>query len=380
MTKILLIGPFPPAVGGVTTSLHNIVYSDLANRHRFICFSNSRPLKKHPLGSHRYRDFFQGGIVRMFSGILVTLYHILSFPFVLRKVRPNIVQIHTSDYFVFWENSIYILISRLFRKKILVRMGGVFDKFYQNSNPFARFLVRCILKVPDILIVQSEYWKSFIGSLADPAKIRVVNNFLDVRAFPELSPRPEAESKRILFICGTEAMRKGLDVVLESVRYLSHDGIGTSRFVFVASNDQIQQRVKDLQVQPYIEFRGLLSKEEMLEEYRKADLFLLPSFGEGFPNSLLEAMASGLPIIATRVGAVPEVIEDRVNGLLIDAGDPGALTRAIKQVLHDPELRQRLGERGKEKVTTHYNVEKGVAQLDAIYAELLRGSSPGANG
>jgi hypothetical protein len=81
MEKILLVGPLPPAVGGVTTSLHNILFSDLRHRYEYICFSNSRPPKKTSLGSHGYKDFFQGGLARMFTGLFVTLFHIFFFPF-----------------------------------------------------------------------------------------------------------------------------------------------------------------------------------------------------------------------------------------------------------------------------------------------------------
>jgi len=370
MNKILLVGPFPPAVGGVTTSLHNILYSDLAKNYRYTCFSNSRPPKKSSMGSHGYKDFFQGGLFRMISGIFVTLYHILVFPIRLRRIQPDIVQIHTSDYFVFWENTFYLLWAKLLGKKVILRMGGVFDKFYRNSNPLARMLIRRILRIPDVLIVQSSYWKSFIESLTRPRRIRVVNNFLEVSEFS--TPRKEApNSRKVLFICGTEALRKGLDVVLESIRYLSHDGIGDSKFIFVASNERIRRKVRDLQVHPYVEFRDILTKQEMLREYREADLFVLPSFGEGFPNSLLEAMASGLPVIATRVGAVPEVIEDNVNGILIEPGDPGALTRAVKKILNNPQLRETLGRNNKEKVK-QFTSQRGVLELDSIYRELLR--------
>lgn len=369
MKKILLVGPFPPAVGGVTTSLHNILYSDLSNRYQYTCFSNSRPPKKTSLGSHGYKDFFQGGLVRMITGLFVTFYHILLFPLRLRALKPDIVQIHTSDYFVFWENSFYLLWAKLFGKKVIVRLGGVFDKFYMNSNPLARLLTRKILTIPDIIIVQSEYWKSFLRSLADPKKIRIVNNFLDVEEFQPPALGKDL-SNRILFICGNESIRKGLEVMLESIRYLSHDGIGHSKFVFISSNEQIRKKVRHLQIHPYVEFRETLTKQEMIEEYQKATLFVLPSFGEGFPNSMLEAMASGLPVIASRVGAVPEVIEDGKNGILIDPGDPGALTRAIKLILHNPEFRETLGKSNQEKAK-RYGMQHGVDQWNSIYQELF---------
>jgi glycosyltransferase involved in cell wall biosynthesis len=370
MKKIMLVGPFPPSVGGVTTSLHNILSSDLRKRFEFVCFSNSRPPKTQGIGAHGYRDFFQGGLRRMVTGIAVTLRHLFAFPIRVVKESPEIIQIHTSDYFVFWENSFYILLGRLCGKKVIVRMGGVFDKFYRKSNPLVRFLIRKILALPDILIVQSEYWKNFVSRLTDPAKIRVINNFLDTDEF-FCPPRSNDEYKRILFICGSEAKRKGLDVVLESIRYLSHDGIGTSKFVFVATNEHIRKRVEQLNVAPYVEFHGVLSKDEMRRMYREADIFLLPSFGEGFPNSMLEAMASGLPVIATRVGAVPEVIEDGTNGILIDPGDPGALTRALKKLLYDAELRRTFGDNNLKKVRERYHLPNGISRLETIYDELL---------
>jgi glycosyltransferase involved in cell wall biosynthesis len=101
------------------------------------------------------------------------------------------------------------------------------------------------------------------------------------------------------------------------------------------------------------------------------DLFVQPSLHEGLPNTILEAMAAGLPVVATAVGGTPEVVVDGVTGLLVPPRDPDALAQAIVRLLYTPDLRCRMGQAGRERVAQYFTVERMVEQTERLYERLL---------
>lgn len=101
------------------------------------------------------------------------------------------------------------------------------------------------------------------------------------------------------------------------------------------------------------------------------DLFVQPSLYEGLPNAVLEAMAAGLPVVATAVGGTPEVVADGVTGILVPPRDPDALAEAIVCLLRDPDLRCKMGQMGRERVAQWFTVERMVEQTERIYERLL---------
>ena len=105
--------------------------------------------------------------------------------------------------------------------------------------------------------------------------------------------------------------------------------------------------------------------------YKQADIYVLPSYAEGLPMSILEAASYGLPIVATRVGGIPEIIDDGVNGFLIDPGDKGALTDRLLRLIENPELRSQMGRAAYQKVKEKFDVDTVVKQLDSLYQEFL---------
>ncbi|HEY7676706.1 MAG TPA: glycosyltransferase [Candidatus Methylomirabilis sp.] len=112
-----------------------------------------------------------------------------------------------------------------------------------------------------------------------------------------------------------------------------------------------------------------------------ADLFVLPSHEEGLPNALLEAMAHGVPVIATAVGGTPEAVEDGVSGLLVPPRDPGALAKAMTALLSDPPAARRLGQMGRARVARSFTLDRMVKETEDLYCALLnkpgRGAAPG---
>ena len=103
---------------------------------------------------------------------------------------------------------------------------------------------------------------------------------------------------------------------------------------------------------------------------RESDVFVLPSYFEALPVGVLEAMACGVPVVATSVGGIPDVIEDRVNGLLVEPGQPDALARAIVTILTDDALRSRLREAARSDVRKRFSTESVIKDLGTLYREL----------
>ncbi|MCB1667803.1 MAG: TIGR03088 family PEP-CTERM/XrtA system glycosyltransferase [Porticoccaceae bacterium] len=132
----------------------------------------------------------------------------------------------------------------------------------------------------------------------------------------------------------------------------------------------IKTLVSDLRLSDIIWLPG--DRTDIPQLLQQMDIFVLPSLAEGVSNTVLEAMATGLPVIATRVGGNPELVEEDVNGLLVDVDDSQQLAKALLKLIEQPELRQGLGQQGLKKVSETFNWQKTVAQYLAVYDEVLQ--------
>lgn len=372
----MLVGLFPPAQGGVTTFLLNLVGSNLAETYGFEAYTISRPPKKNVVDNWGYASFFRGGIRRIIVGLLVTAWHFVAFPYAVRTRRIDIVQVQASDYQQFWEAALYVTMARVLCRPVLMRLGGAFDLFYAGSSPWMKRCIKRAIELPDMLIVQSEYWREVLARVGRKDGVIVVNNFILEKAIGQA--RATANSPpTCLFIAGSEARRKGLDVVLDALRRVQEDGASV-RVVMIAVPPAAAERIKTAGFDGMVEVRGHLSREEVLREMRRSEIFLLPSFGEGFPNSLVEAMAQGMAAIVTPVGSVPEVVGDGDGVLVVPPGDPGALAKAIVQLTVSPESCARMGARNQDIVRARFTSGAVLSTLDGAYRQLLHARSRAA--
>ncbi len=126
------------------------------------------------------------------------------------------------------------------------------------------------------------------------------------------------------------------------------------------------------EISPYARFFDYLTGDKKIRVFMESDIFVLPSYAEGLPITILEAMAAGLPIVATAVGAIPEIIEDGKNGYIIEPGDFRTLADWIVRLAEDEKLRRRLGKNNTDTVKSHYDRAMIVRKLDNLYIQLLR--------
>ena len=148
----------------------------------------------------------------------------------------------------------------------------------------------------------------------------------------------------------------------------------TLRLVFVGDGESraaVTTRAETLQIADRVTITGM--RQDAARLHAAFDVSALTSLSEGFPNSLVEAMAAARPVVATRVGGVPDAVRDGESGLLVPVRDPGALRAALQRLLEDPALRRRLGEFGREAARRDYHERTVLAQLEAVYAGLAAG-------
>jgi glycosyltransferase involved in cell wall biosynthesis len=134
---------------------------------------------------------------------------------------------------------------------------------------------------------------------------------------------------------------------------------------------KLEARAKRLGLAPRVEFRGYQSQAQVRELLRHTDVFAMASFAEGVPVVLMEAMAAGVPVIATRIAGVPELVEDGANGYLVSPGEPTAIARKAALLLDDAELRNRLGAAGRAKVEREFNITTEARRLCRIMTSAL---------
>ena len=203
-------------------------------------------------------------------------------------------------------------------------------------------------------------------------RIRILYWGVDETRF-SLGPIRTTHETNLLYI-GNHERRKGLDYLLEAVSLLRRNGVPV-RLTTVGGGRQLpdlKRQAEKLALSDAVRFLGYVpdSTDDRLSQlYSEADLFVFPSLMEGFGFVLVEAMASGIPVIASRISAIPEVVDDA--GVLVSAKDPVGLARAIENLAKDPQKRLELRERGRDRVVRYFTWDKVIPKLISTYEEAI---------
>lgn len=363
---VLIIGPLSPAVGGITTFISDILNSNLKNNFELTPFATNRPRNKDSNVSIKY----------LITCIIYTTYHLLIFPIILLIKKPDIIHIHTPSYWSFLENSYYVLVSKLFKKKVILHIhGGAFDHFYLNSSHVMKFYIKYIMSLSNRVVSLSEGWKSFfvvkIG--LDENLVSIIRNGVIFTNY-NISQEPKVKNGKftVLFIGGTDAKRKGIYDIIKAIPYVI-EAYPDVIFSFIGDIhlENSSNMLKDLKIKDHIRILGQVSEIDKIKMLNFSDLFILPSYAEGLPITILEAMAAGLPVISTTVGAIPEVIKDGVNGYLINPGDYEALAKNILILIKDDRIRNEIRQNNINLIIKDYDISTIVKNLNTLYATVL---------
>lgn len=286
------------------------------------------------------------------------------------RVMPSydIVHLHISARGSYKRKSIMARMARKAGKYVILHdHDGEFEKTFEEGGDVYRRDVRKTFDIADRVVVLSEEWRDYFAeNVCDSDKIVVVHNGVKVPAEP-CSP---CSHQDILFLGRLDA-RKSPDVLLRASRQVLERFPGT-KVVFGGDGEVEKNKAlaEELGIANRCEFHGWVSGAEREGLFARAAVYCLPSKNEGLPMSVLEAMARGIPTVATPVGGVPQVIEDGVSGFLVDVDDVDALSDRLNILLDKPGLRENVGAASRNTVTRLFNVGGSIKQLLALYRAL----------
>jgi len=203
-------------------------------------------------------------------------------------------------------------------------------------------------------------------------KLRIVHCGVDPGLFEV--KRHTSRGKNLLFV-GRLAAAKGLPVLLEALVELEEAtldiaGDGPDREMLI-------EQVRSLGISDRVRFHGYLSQPQVRELLKQADVFVMSSFAEGVPVVLMEAMAAGVAVVATRIAGIPELVRHGESGLLVSPGDTAGTASAVRNLLENPELRNRYAAAGRKRVEEEFDVNAETRWLATILANALAGNSVG---
>jgi len=204
-----------------------------------------------------------------------------------------------------------------------------------------------------------------------------VQNGVDLETFGSAQPEcPRGDRPRVLYV-GLLTPRKGVVDLIDASRQLLEQGVDHELWIVGGTPDegQVAEQAVRRSAHPGVVFRGTRQPEEMPSVYAAADVFCLPSWWEAMPLSVLEAMAAGLPVVATDVGDVKEAVSDGSSGILVPPRSPDRLASALRELLLDAGRRADLGGQARRTALTHFSSRSAVDATDDLYHQLADGHS-----
>jgi len=267
-----------------------------------------------------------------------------------------------------------------------------------------RAMVARRLQMADLVLGCSRYITTKIREAFPQfaSRCRTVPNAVDVRSFAAVpgDAQPRRNGPRLLFV-GRISPEKGLHVLLEAFRQVADqhpqahleivgpDAVAPREFIVALSDQAMVADLARFYPASYLShlkrqvsgngrgtvaFAGRLEHSRLVAQYKRADILVSPSLSDASSMPAIEAMAVGLPVVATRVGGVPELVQDGRTGLLVNPGDPDALADAISRLLVDEELRRSMGRAGRERAAREFSWERVANDLLVQYRELCEDS------
>lgn len=353
-SRILMVGMhLTKTRGGISTLISEILKSSLKNDFDFIYIESQA------------EDFGR------FRKVLLALTAVFSFLWKCIFKRPQLIYVHFGSNASLYRETVFVFLAKILKKRVVGHFhAGDIEKYYPFQSKTGQKIIRLGLSLCDRLIAVSNESARELSEIAPKTKILVIPNAIDTSAFNFKSDKKSPEFVRILFV-GAIGKLKGEKDLIEALAILCDKNLNLKVSLLGYGAENLQGFCDELQISHFIEFLGAVSLEERLGFFEKADIFVLPTYAEAMPMSVIEAMAAGLPVISTKVGGIPELITNEENGFLFDCGDISVLAEKILLLAEDKNLREKLGKKAREKAQKEFDFKQYTKKLRDFLSEKL---------
>lgn len=360
-SRVLIIGPVPGPPGGVASLVQAILDSHLGDEYGLSVLDTAQ----------KRRLRYSPDVPALLSPFYMML-HLLKLGYMLHRGEEQIVHLQACSSLSFLRDSLFVVIARVWKRKVVCHFHGMLCQQY----PLFRYRILrryfCfMMRYVDVLILLSPRFVSEFDTIIPRTQKRAIPNFAPSFNLADKRPRSEIG---VLFV-GRLSAKKGIYDLLQAAIVLRSEP--AIRFHLAgleetqADKDRILCELEDNRIQEKVHLAGYVQGRAKADLFACSDIFVLPSYTEVFPVAILEAMAAAMPVIATPVGAVSDMVVDGVNGFIVPEGDYKLLAERIRYLLHHPRERQEMGQNNLRKFNEEYSLQVNIQRISEIYRSLL---------
>lgn len=376
MNICMLTSEFPPDLGGISTYTYNISKKLIERGHNVTSITR---------GTYRKTYHEKIDDISVYHVRFIPIY---PYPFKLHEFFVNkLFKTLESDFDLVHIHGSLVPIPRTSCRVVFTSHGTAMRDIENMPIKSFHFLIvkllsKQLFNIEKELVKNADVVTAVSHSCAKELKrlcmlnkeIAVVNNGVDTNLF---IPVKNKKKENYILYTGRLETRKGLIDFIESAKYVCREHADI-KFVLTGKGTirkYLERKINNLGLKNNFYFAGFVSRSELLEYYQNATVYVLPSYYEGLPTTLLEAMSCGIPSIATDVEGSSELVEDGENGLLVPPRNPERLAEAILRLLDDDGLRKKLGDNARRHVVNNYDWEIITNKIEKIYINMIKNSN-----
>jgi len=359
--SILLCGPPLSAVGGGPTHIRNMLASPLNERYRMVHFETGSRGTESPARD----EGFHIKVFRIFTSPFTLAFQIL-------RVWPEVVHLNSGiDHKAFWRDFAYLLVSKLFGRKVVIQFhGGSLDRLCSNKG--MRWIVRMVFSMSDALVLLATSEKAEFEKLGITQRLTIIPNGVDVSEFRGSGERVHSGKVRRLIYLGRLIADKGIFEAIQAVEILRSEEQFRDLELRIAGSgparEQLEKYIQDHRLTSCVKLVGTVSGDAKVDFLRQADVFVFPTYHkERLPYSILESIAAGTPVIASKVAGIPDVVVDRMHGILIKPGDISGVVSALRELGRSEDSLRTVSRNCMEWASQKLGLDRLAAQFEELY-------------